>query len=1183
MGRSSGHRKSPSSVRLIPSVRVINMVKRSRLKAKVELKSRRSSRRPSSPEGLLIEDVEDEVLPAGTKMTDSWIEELKVCESLGEWSELVGSLFSRQDTFKELGLTLLELISRLPTPLGRFTREYCDSARPHPGATPKPQRGDILPIAPWRISTRIEGITEANQAWVWLLVVIHNFNYCTGWQKPVCVPFHDSLNENQLKALTGLGKLVDRNIMSGEPLGTLGEAKKLLSSKKFDYAGKPIEYMEDLEAWRVEPAWPKKGEAGIQPIEKYLSRETREQMKDPRAQLLPIDLMPSEVPRSRVRATDDEWFKICKMAHERGMMKVVDDGHVPRDRSGHLITNGAGAVKKEKMINGELVVCQRFISILVPTNSVTSPILGAQDTLPYIGTMAGLMLQEDETLLLDSEDLQSAFNLFAMPDAWLGFFAYSKKVDGAAFGLKAGTQVRPALSVVPMGWHSAVGLVQEAVRFLVFEKSRVPRERSVEKGLALPEGKKLAVVYLDNFDEITILKKFSKELEESEGVMTESHKRFIRVCDKEGLPRNAGKQLVGAMAGGMQGGEFDGDAGVLKVGSDKLRSFLQITLALLASKKWSEFNLRHWAGKAAFCAAFRRLLFSNMFEVFKLIETSTKGDVQPTEKVLDEILCFSIGALQAEIALRQPLSEEVSCTDASPSGGGSAVATAFKDTQIKVPDAVLNKEECGVCGFRFSEDERVYEYACGRGCGSHMCSASCYFTHAKSHCSRGRWWNPSFGERFSGPNYPLTKAMALQGLDIQVPLDKLIPEMPWDFFEDEGKKKLEEAEDEPDLLVSHWAPECKTFSRSRGKPIQLQSGRWIQGPKALRNDAKPWGLPGLGKNDQVKVRQGNGMARRSIKGVKEAALRGRFASLEHPHGSLLWSTAEAKELMQMEGIYVTEYSHCCYGGSREKWQRLVHNMPEVHEALHKPFCPGHAGLLTYEVHETSEGLVFDTETEAEYPWAWCKQYALGVRRMVNRLYGSKLAICSTAPVKVQVFSALKRSTKGMQSDEVANRVTEKVCHLIEDMKPGQETAHLKSLIRQVATRGCDIKLETAKSESQPAIMSPYPAFLWHWKTILSYRWSQPQHINVLEISAFLVELRRRTRVTSLLHQKFVNITDSRVMFHVLTKGRSSSERLNRIVRRIGAVSMVSQVYAYHLWTISKWNFADHASRRFDNC
>ena len=131
MGRSSGHRKSPSSVRLIPSVRVINLVKKARLRAKVELKGRKSHRRPTSPEGPLVEDVEDEDLPAGTKMTDSWIEELKVSETLGEWSELVGNLFSRQDTFKELGLTLLELISRLPTPLGRFTREYCDSARPH--------------------------------------------------------------------------------------------------------------------------------------------------------------------------------------------------------------------------------------------------------------------------------------------------------------------------------------------------------------------------------------------------------------------------------------------------------------------------------------------------------------------------------------------------------------------------------------------------------------------------------------------------------------------------------------------------------------------------------------------------------------------------------------------------------------------------------------------------------------------------------------------------------------------------------------------------------------------------------------------------------------------------------------------------------------------------------------------
>ena len=50
-------------------------------------------------------------------------------------------------------------------------------------------------------------------------------------------------------------------------------------------------------------------------------------------------------------------------------------------------------------------------------------------------------------------------------------------------GLEAGTMVRPALSVIPMGWHSAVGLVQDAVRDLVFRirRAQVPRELSTEK------------------------------------------------------------------------------------------------------------------------------------------------------------------------------------------------------------------------------------------------------------------------------------------------------------------------------------------------------------------------------------------------------------------------------------------------------------------------------------------------------------------------------------------------------------------------------------------------------------------------------------------------------------------------------------------------------------------------------
>lgn len=67
-----------------------------------------------------------------------------------------------------------------------------------------------------------------------------------------------------------------------------------------------VEYMEDLVCDKVLHAWPKVGQAGIQPIEAFLSVETREQMKDPSKLLLPPEKMPQNSLKSRVRATDQE-------------------------------------------------------------------------------------------------------------------------------------------------------------------------------------------------------------------------------------------------------------------------------------------------------------------------------------------------------------------------------------------------------------------------------------------------------------------------------------------------------------------------------------------------------------------------------------------------------------------------------------------------------------------------------------------------------------------------------------------------------------------------------------------------------------------------------------------------------------------------------------------------------------
>lgn len=91
---------------------------------------------------------------------------------------------------------------------------------------------------------------------------------------------------------------------------------------------------------------------------------------------------------------------------------------------------------------------------------------------------------------------------------------------------------------------------------------------------------------------------------------------------------------------------------------------------------------------------------------------------------------------------------------------------------------------------------------------------------------------PLFSERWSGPRYPLTRAMMLkEGLDVAPPFDKAVSSS-MDFFAEEGKQAWE-AFDNADVEFEHHAPDCKTFSRAGGKPFWIDGYRY-SGPPPLR-------------------------------------------------------------------------------------------------------------------------------------------------------------------------------------------------------------------------------------------------------------------------------------------------------------------------------------------------------------
>ena len=103
------------------------------------------------------------------------------------------------------------------------------------------------------------------------------------------------------------------------------------------------------------------------------------------------------------------------------------------------------------------------------------------------------------------------------------------------------------------------------------------------------------------------------------------------------------------------------------------------------------------------------------------------------------------------------MDQEVSITDASPTGGGGAVARSFKYE----PDT--SRHDGNYCRERGRRLETGRSYPCPARCKVALRSLSCISEHREASCRRKNYVMPKFGERFSGPNAPLSQAVARGG------------------------------------------------------------------------------------------------------------------------------------------------------------------------------------------------------------------------------------------------------------------------------------------------------------------------------------------------------------------------------------------------------------------------------------
>ncbi|CAE7247842.1 unnamed protein product [Symbiodinium sp. CCMP2592] len=241
----------------------------------------------------------------------------------------------------------------------------------------------------------------------------------------------------------------------------------ILEAVDFDYDGKEIHRITDINPELVIAAWPKEGEAAVCPATHFIEGDLLEAVLNPKRHWREAAEQPAVARKGAVHATDEAWAKVVETGFKRGMFTAVEDSVVPQDSPGHFVTNGAGAVKKLK--DGREV--QRFIANLIPVNEFLLDLPGEQHLLPYVAQMSLFCLEEDQLIMVDSEDLTSAFNFFTLPEGWSRYFSFSKKA---------------------------------ILRNLVFKKASIPSALEINKVKPFP-GSHGAMLYLDSFDEIRVV------------------------------------------------------------------------------------------------------------------------------------------------------------------------------------------------------------------------------------------------------------------------------------------------------------------------------------------------------------------------------------------------------------------------------------------------------------------------------------------------------------------------------------------------------------------------------------------------------------------------------------------------------------------------------------------------------
>ena len=1053
----------------------------------------------------------------------------------------------------------------------------------------------------------------------WLVVSICAVNGIAGYGR---LPILGAWTAGHRQAATALRASIKRMLDKDCCLDrSVEQAEKELSSRFLSYTGEEVPKMQVVSLTEIEPALPPISHGGSIHAVELVSPITRDFLENPENSVREQFPLLGKKLQAKVHVTPGEELEVAKLLISRNICSWVDVDDVFTVDS-QPVLNGMFAVGKG-VVNSLGKEIQRLIMNLIPTNSVMEQARGAVGDLPSITQYLSLVLEQDEKLLLYQSDMSSAFYLFKIPECWHRFMAFNLKLSRASLGLGGSGYVYLCCAVIPMGWASAVSIMQEIADRLTVIGS-LPLTHKIRRTSPLPswlldvtaaakrEGCAWFHVYLDNFCAME-----KRDVNEGPGLAKGFHEALEQAWEQCGVLSSAKKRVSGVEDAQELGGEMKGGVGTLGPSSERLVRLVQSTLVVVSKKFLRKKWVQVVAGRWVHVMSFRRPGMIQLDTTWDFVSHEWRRKSVETQ-VRSELLGCCFLALLLHTDLRAAVSPIMTASDASSTGGAVGMSDqltqsgrefAYVDRSLgglvcRAPILVLSLFNGIGCAFRCYDLVGIVP----------MFGISYEISKAANRVSSRRWPNVVQEGDVRGITREVVRKWKflypqIEQIDIWAGFPcvdlsavkfnrkNLAGEQSGLFWEVLRIIKLVRSEFGFHFKVNYFAENVASMDREAcseislnlgGKPYRVDSADCvpIHRPRFCWSNVAFSEVEGVTVEDKefwYEVRMVHEYPEVSQWLEEGAVWPGEVERVVFP--TCMKSIVRSCPPPKPAGLSKCDRDTCW------RWEADRFRFPPYqYKSGYLIWVNDKWRLLSASERELLHGLGFD-HTALCWAAGKIKDDPVGFEDVRKSLIGDSFNCFSFA-----YFAALScrkwlpqtslnlwwnragmapgMCTPGFVDVPLIRRLS--YGPAAEDDSPAQ--IH-RGLLKRVNHTGSDVRI------SSGAILNPKnfprqsaPAAWFVWKPLFAYKWSRADHINSLELRAIIHAVEWRISHLKELNSRIFHLSDSYISISVISKGRSSSRMLKPLLRRLAALLLTFNVYLVVAHVESTENPTDHASR-----